>query len=195
MDSYKEYRKDGETRYEMVANGEAISRQTFNDLFTVVASVGYLYQKELEDLEWTIQVKDGGAESGNPFSFALMFYPNTAVLMAEHPEYDIKTEHEIDEYAPYYSVAYSARVVDIYGNVVNTDWDKRYKLDNETYPYPTGWGTLQELSWVTDGDVPPELIDYVEFSLFAVSDSTYMESKPIFDYTFKVKNMYRVNDT
>lgn len=183
------------TRYEMLASGEAWTRQTLNDMFHVDFQLGYL--KEVDDeLKYTRVWEDVGADSDALFSWAIMLTPCTEIPAAERHNWGIKNIHEISEYADITGANYQIRVVDIYGNVVNTDWETVWRThDPFDYVYETGGGTLQALEWHTDGVVPVENIDYAEVCFFGLMNADGVTIHPVFDYVVQVKNVYCKNNT
>ena len=182
------------TRYEMLASGEAWTRQTLNDMFHVDFQLGYL--KEVEnDYRYTRELEDVGADSDALFGWAILLTPNTQIPAAERHDWNIKTIHDTSEYEDIAGANYQVRVVDIYGNVVNTDWEVvRRTRDAFDYDYETGGGTLQALEWHTDSVVPVENVDYVEINFFGLCNEDGVTTHPVFDYVVQVKNVYCVNN-
>lgn len=183
------------TRYEMLASGEAWTRQTLNDMFHVDFQLGYLKEVE-DDFKYTRELEDVGENSDALFGWAILLTPCTQIPAAERHDWNIQTIHDTDEYAGIAGANYQVRVVDIYGNVVNTDWEVvRRTRDEFDYLYETGGGTLQALEWHTDGDVPVENVDYVEVNFFGLMNADGATIHPVFDYVVQIKNVYCKNNT
>lgn len=182
------------TRYEMLASGEAWTRQTLNDMFHVDFQLGYLKEVE-EELKYTRTVEDVGADSDALFGWAILLTPNTQIPAAERHDWNIKTVHDVTEYADITGVCYQARVVDVYGNVVNTDWEEVIRSTEFDYVFQTGGGTLQALEWHNETGVPVEDVDYIEINVFGMTDRDGVVIHPVFDYVVQVKNVYCKNNT
>jgi hypothetical protein len=204
VDSYEwSHDKDTYSRNEMVSSGWAFIRNTFNDMFIVKTNIGYLEDLTTEASPFTI-VKEVGEDGGAEFGYYLAVIPRTDMgshlsdegilqySIAEFEEEDDDSDdyHTESEYEDLYDFMYTVRLVDIYDNVINDDWDVTYGLYITEDNLYLGGSRVQYLSWHTSGDVPVENIAYVEFNFIGITNYEHDTGRPILDYYIKVRNPY-----